>query len=209
MTTKKTIVLTTIIVAAAFSILSITGFTFDEIIAEELAEDKGYNFAEDTIITGIFEFRDGTEISRFEVFDQKQGFQARETFVFELQKVVGSTPLLHKASDESFQFRNSASERQTDAEFDVKVVISQGTEQKRAFTYNRCFVSENSVDTKTDNEEGWTQGKGFAVIDIFEIQCMTMNPHNPVYEEMTSIKEKADTQSSMDYQSGQLNLGRQ
>jgi hypothetical protein len=209
MTNKKTIVLTTVIVAASFSILSITGFSLNEIIAEEIAEDKGYNFAEDTLITGIFDFRDGTEISRFEVFDQKQGFQGRETFVFELEKVVGSTPLLHKASDESYQYRNSPSDRQTNAEFDVKIVISQGSEQKRAFSYSRCFVNDNSVDTKTDNEEGWTQGKGFAVIDKFEIQCMVMEPHNPVYEDMTSNKEVADTQSSMDYQSKQLNLGRQ
>ena len=209
MTNKKTIVLTAIIVAAAFSILSTTGFSINEIIAEELAEDKDYNFAEDTLITGIFEFSDGTEISRFEVFDQKQGFQSRETFVFELQKVVGSTPLLHKASDQSYQYRNSPSEQQINAEFAVKVVVSQGSEQKRAFSYSRCFVNDNSVDTKTDNEEGWTQGKGFAVIDIFEIQCMAMTPHNPVYEEMTSIKEQADTQSSMDYQSEQKNLGRQ
>ena len=127
MTNKKTIVLTSIIIAASFSILLATGFSINEIIAEELAKDKGYNFAEDTLITGIFEFSDGTEISRFEVFDQKQGFQSRETFVFELQKVVGSTPLLHKASDQSYQYRNSPSEQQTNAEFDVKVVVDPTT----------------------------------------------------------------------------------
>jgi hypothetical protein len=106
-TNKKIIVLTTIIVAAVFSILLTTGFSINEIIAEELAEDKGYNFAEDTLITGIFEFNYGTEISRFEVFTQKSGFQGREAYVFELQKIVGSTPLLHEAVDVSYLFRNS------------------------------------------------------------------------------------------------------
>jgi len=208
-TTKKTIVLTAIVVAAAFSILSTTGFSINEIIAEELAEDKGYNFAEDTLITGIFEFNKGTEISRFEVFTQKSGFQGREAYVFELQKIVGSTPLLHEAVDASYFFRNSPSDQQDDTEFGVKIVISQGSEQKRAFEYTRCIINDYAVVTKTDNEEGWTQGKGFAVTDKFEFQCMTYQPLNPVYEEMTSITVNADTKSSMDYQSEQKNLGRQ
>jgi len=206
-TNKKTIVLTAIIMAAAFSILSTTGFSINEIIAEELAEDKGYNFAEDTLITGIFEFNHGTEISRFEVFTQKSGFQGREAYVFELQKIVGSTPLLHEAVDASYLFRNSPSD--VDTEFGVKIVISQGSEQKRAFEYTRCIINDYAVVTKTDNEEGWTQGKGFAVTDKFEFQCMAYQPLNPVYEEMTSITENADTKSSMDYQSEQKNLGRQ
>ena len=200
-----------IVVTAALAILSNGIFSINEItavaeITEEVTEEvteEEYNFAENTRITGIFKFRDGQEISRFEVFTQKQGFQSRETFVFELQKVVGSTPLLHKASDDSFHFRNSPSDRQTETEFDVKIVISQDTEQKRAFSYTRCFVSDNSIVTKTDNEEGWTQGKGFAVIDTFKIQCTNMLPLNPVYENMISVNGKGNTRSSMDYQSEQ------
>ena len=62
--------------------------------------------------------------------------------------------------------------------------------------------------TKTDNEEGWTQGKGFAVVDHFEIQCGSYQPNNPVYEDMTTVKEKADAKSSMDYQSEQKKMER-
>lgn len=203
------IVIVSLIVSLSFAILSFEGFTFNEIIAQEAGEDKGYIFAEDTIITGVFEFTEGTEISRFEVFRQISGFNARETFVFELDKIVGATPLLHKASDRSFFFRNSAAEVQAKTEFDVKIVLSQGSEQQRAFQYSSCFVKNNSVLTRTDNEEGWTQGKGFAVVDSFQIQCQEMEPLNPVYDNMMTVKGKANTESSIDYQNQQKSLGRQ
>ena len=205
------IVVITLIVTVSLAILSIEGYSLNEIIAQEAGEDKGYNFAEDTVITGIFYFREGSEISHFEVFRQVSGFQAKEAFVFELQKIVGSNPFLHKAADEAFLFRNSPAERQDKTEFDVKIVISQGSEQKRAFEYFGCYLSDYSVFTKTDNEEGWTlvRNSGFAVVDQFEFQCQEMDLLNPVYEDMISNKDEADTESSMDYQNKQKNLGRQ
>ncbi len=207
----KKIVIATLFVSVGFMILFIEGYSLSEIIAEEAGEDKGYNFAEDTVITGIFHFYEGSEISRFEVFRQLSGFSARETFVFELDKIVGSTPLLHKAADRSFLFRNSPAEQQDKTEFDVKIVISQGSEQKRAFKYTGCFVSDNSVLTRTDNEEGWTlvRNSGFAVVDKFEFQCQEMELLNPVYEEMISNKDESNTKSSIDYQNEQKSLGRQ
>jgi hypothetical protein len=163
------------------------------------------------VITGIFYFAEGPEITRFEVFRQTSGFSAKETFVFELDKIVGSTPLLHKAADRSFLFRNSPAEQQDKTEFDVKIVISQGSEQKRAFKYTDCFVSDNSVLTRTDNEEGWTlvRNSGFAVVDKFEFQCQSMDPLNPVYDAMMSNTDESNTESSIDYQNKQKSLGRQ
>jgi hypothetical protein len=207
----KKIVIASLIVSAGLTIFFIEGYSLSEIIAEEAGEDKGYNFAEDTVITGIFYFQEGSEITRFEVFRQTSGFSARETFVFELDKIVGSTPLLHKAADRSFLFRNSPVEQQDKTEFDVKIVISQGSEQKRAFKYTDCFVSDNSVLTRTDNEEGWTlvRNSGFAVVDKFEFQCQSMDPLNPVYDAMMSNTDESNTESSIDYQNKQKSLGRQ
>ena len=125
---------------------------------------------------------------------------------------MGSTPLLHKAADLSFFYRNSPADQQGGlTEFDVKIVISQGSEQKRAFKYTGCFVSDNSVLTRTDNEEGWTlvRNSGFAVVDKFEFQCQELDPLNPVYEEMISNKDESNTKSSADYQKEQKSLGRQ
>jgi hypothetical protein len=207
----KKIVIASLIVSAGLTIFFIEGYSLSEIIAEEAGEDKGYNFAEDTVITGIFYFFDGPEISRFEVFRQTSGFGAGETFVFELDKIVGSTPLLHKAADLSFFYRNSPADQHNRAEFDVKIVISKGSEQKRAFEYFDCYISDYSVFTKTDNEEGWTlvRNSGFAVVDKFEFQCQEMDPLNPVLEEMISNKDESNTKSSIDYQNEQKSLGRQ
>lgn len=202
------IIVMTLIVTIGFTIFSIENLSINEIIAQEAGVDKGYLFAEDTIITGVFYFNSGTEINRFEIFTQNSGFQASEPFIFTLSKVVGKTPLLHLASDKAFLFRNSPGEKQSQNQFDVKIIISQGQEQHRSFSYNECFINDYFVQTRTDNEEGWTQGKGFAIVDNFEIQCGSYQPNNPVYEDMTTNKEKASAKSSMDYQKSQINLGR-
>jgi len=207
MANLKTVIIVTIIVAVSFAILSFEGYSLNEIIAEELSEDKGYLFAEDTVITGMFDFSKGTEISRFEIFTQNTGFKAREKFAFTLEKIVGETPLLHEVADHDFWYRNSAAEKKDDGTFDVKIIISQGKDQKRSFSYSNCFIKDYFVVSKTDNEEGWFD-KGFAVVDHFEIQCGSYQPNNPVYEEMTTVKEKADAKSSMDYQSEQKKMER-
>ena len=63
----KKIVIASLIVSAGLTIFFIEGYSLSEIIAQEAGEDKGYNFAEDTVITGIFYFQEGSEITRFEV----------------------------------------------------------------------------------------------------------------------------------------------
>jgi len=208
MANLKTVIIATIIVTVSFAILSFGGYSLNEIIAEELSENKGYLFAEDAVITGMFDFNKGTEISRFEIFTQNTGFKAREKFAFTLEKIVGKTPLLHEVADHDFLYRNSAAEKKDDGTFDVKIIISQGKDQKRSFSYSSCFIKDYFVVSKTDNEEGWTQGKGFAVVDHFEIQCGSYQPNNPVYEEMTAVKEMADAKSSIDYQSEQKKMER-
>ena len=207
MTNLKTVIIATIIVTVSFAILSFEGYPLNEIIAEELSEDKGHLFAEDTVITGMFDFDKGTEISRFEIFTQNTGFKARDKFAFTLEKIVGETPLLHEVADHDFLYRNSAAEKKDDNTFDVKIIISQGKDQKRSFSYFNCFIKDYFVVTKTDNEEGWFD-KGFAVVDHFEIQCGSYQPNNPVYEEMTAVKEIADAKSSVDYQSEQKKFER-
>jgi hypothetical protein len=191
----------------SFAILSFEGYSLKEIIAEEVGKDKGYLFAEDTVITGMFDLNKGTEISRFEIFTQKTGFQGRDTFTFILEKIVGGTPLLHDVADQAFLYRNSPAEKKSDNNFDVKIIISKGKDQRRSFSYYNCFINDYSVVTKTDNEEGWTQGKGFAVVDHFEIQCGSYQPNNPVYEDMNAVKETVDVKSSIDYQSEQKKMG--
>lgn len=70
-----------------------------------------------------------------------------------MQKVVGNTTLLHKHADESFLFRNSEVQKQDWNPFDVDIIISDGGDLKRVFTYTKCFVDDYSVTTLRDNEK--------------------------------------------------------
>ncbi len=115
---------------------------------------------------------------------------------------------MHHAADLSHEFRNSPALLGNVATFDVKIILSQGSEIKRAYSYTDCLVSDSKVVTAYDLEEGWFN-KHFSVIDHFEMECGGFKPHNPIYDEITSGKEKSKTESSMDYQAKQRNLGQQ
>jgi hypothetical protein len=41
------------------------------------------------------------------------------------------------------------------------------------------------------------------------MECDSFKPHNPIYDEITSVQKKSKTESSMDYQARQRNLGQQ
>ena len=193
---KNTTSITAVSVSVIFVVASIIGFQLTEIIAEETSENKGYKFAEDTLITGVFKFQEGTEIYNFEVFEQKSGFKMSDSYVFDLERIVGNTPLLHEAADHAYMYRSSQSIID-DKEFSVQVLISQGGELKRIFNYQDCVVSDYNIETLFDKEEGWIGKTGFAVIDKFKFKCDSYFPENPQYEQM-NIKPKGKTTSTMD-----------
>lgn len=192
----KTTTIVAISVIATLAVASVAGFQINEIIAEE-TEDKGYTFAEDIKITAQFTFRDGSELSQFEVFDQKSGFDKQsEPVIFVLEKVVGYTPMLHEHADEAQTWTNVAYKNHHTF-FDVDIILAKGGEIIRQFDYNQCRVTDYAVDTLHDKEEGWNTSKGFAVVDKFEITCDGYRPTSPTFEAM-HVVEGADTTSSMD-----------
>ena len=187
---KKSIVLTITIVAAALAVFSFELFSINEIIAEKIADDMGYLFAEDVSVTGEFSFFKGDAVYEFQSFSQKSGFKSRESYVFNLGKIVGDTPLLHHAADLSYEFRNSQALLEDFASFDVKIILAQDSEHKRAFSYTDCIINDSHVQTAFDLEEGWFN-KHFSVIDNFEIQCDAFTPLNPQYDEIASVDRKS------------------
>ena len=195
----KSTSLVAVSVIATLAVASIFGFQVSSITAEE-DEDKGYTFAEDVSVTGVFKFREGTEVAQFEVFAQNSGWERAEPFTFELQKIVGNTPMLHKHADFSQTYRSSTVQKVSDNEFNVDIILSDGGDLKRVFSYDKCYVDSYFVDTLHDKEEGWNSSKGFAYIDVFEFQCRGYVPNNPQYEEMHEITEdeEAHTTSSLD-----------
>ena len=195
---RKATFIVTVSVIATLSVASILGFQLTEIIAEEVQTPQ-YTYAEGVEITGVFKFREGEELIPFQVFKQTKGFQRAEPFIFTAQKITGDTPLLHKHADEAFLFRNSEVQKQDWNPFDVDIIISNGGDLKRVFSYTKCFVDDYNVATLRDNEEGYLN-KGFAVVENYVLECRSMQPHSPSLEEMMTTKpsQKANTTSTMD-----------
>jgi len=194
----KTATIVAVSVFATLAIAMIMSFQFTEIIAEEQA-NTGFTYSGNVTITGVFKFREGEELVPLAVFTQTKGFQRAEPFIFTAQKITGDTPLLHKHADEAFLFRNSEVQKQDWNPFDVDIIISDGGDLKRVFSYIKCFIDDYNVATLRDNEEGY-MNKGFAVVENFILECRSMQPHSPSLEEMTTTKanQKANTTSTMD-----------
>ena len=194
----KTVTIVAVSVFTTLAVAMIMGFQFTEIIAEE-QEKTGFTYSGNITITGVFKFREGEELVPLEVFTQTKGFQRTEPFIFIMQKITGDTPLLHKHADEAFLFRNSESQKQDWNPFDVDIIISNGGDLKRVFTYTKCFVDDYNVATLRDNEEGY-MNKGFAVVENYTLECRSYKPHSPSLEEMNTMSEdqKANTTSTMD-----------
>ena len=190
---KTTIVAVSII--ATLALASMAGFQLNEIVAEETSEKKGYTFAENTKITAVFSFDKGTEISDFEVYEQKSGFDLTKTPVFVLERIVGNTPLLHKVSDMEHKYFTSTFEHAYN-DFDVTILLAQEGNVIRQYDYTSCDVTDNIVKTLHDKEEGWNTSKGFAVIDKYEFTCNGYTPYSPIYQEMTNNEKKSNTVSS-------------
>ena len=193
----KTTAIAAMSVIATLAVASIAGFQINEIIAEE-GEDNGYIFAEDLKVTAQFTFRDGIELSQFEVFDQKSGFNtASEPASFVLERVVGYTPLLHKAVDEAHKWSRGSTEFQYKF-FDVNVLLAKGGEVFRQFDYDKCRITNYEVETLRDKEEGWNTSKGFVIVDQFEFTCDGYSPQSVTYEKMMTPEKTTPTTSSLD-----------
>ena len=192
---KKSILFVTM-----FTVVSLGIIQYTETLAQETSNGK-YISADDIGIYAIFDFHEGKEAVNFEIYQQIAGFdQANESPQFKLERIVGDTPLLHKAVDMTFKYKRA--DLQHDWKFfDVKVIIAQGSKQIRNFDYHRCQFTNYDVWTYNDPNEAWTTSQGFATADRFELQCEGYKPISPLYDEMSKPK-KADNISSMDLVKG-------
>ena len=194
----KTTSIVAVSVITTLAVAAIMGFQLTEITAEEMKQPE-YLTAEGVGITALFKFRAGEELVPVQIFTQKKGFLRSESFIFDMQKIVGNTPLLHMHVDKSFLYRNSEIQKTSENPFDVEVIINTGPYAKRAFSYNDCYVYNYVVSTLSDKEEGYFN-KGFATVEDYVFQCRAMQIHNPSLERMNEIPEdqKAHTTSTLD-----------
>jgi hypothetical protein len=187
----KTTSIVAVSVIATLAVASIMGFQLSEITAQETTPVE-YLTAEGVSTTGIFKFREGTEVLPVQVFTQLTGFKRLQPFTFSIEKVVGNTPYLHKHVDESFLYRNSQDEKENWNPFDVEMIVSTGPYAKRIVDYGKCYIDDYSVVTLRDGEEGYFN-KGFANVERITLSCRAMNFQNPTLDEM---EKKANTSES-------------
>ena len=193
MTNVRNIISLSAVVVLA--ILSVGIFQLTEIIAEET--ENGYKYAEDTTITAQFNFENEKSVLHpFEVFEQMSGFELSDVAEFQLEKVVGETPLLHEAADRAHKY--SLNEQYYNGKFfDVDILIHQDANVLRHLEYNRCQITDYTVETLFDKEEAW-MGKGFVLLDKFEFSCKGYDPNSPAFEEMMNNHKKGQSMSTMD-----------
>ena len=171
-------------------------------------EDEGFTKGGDVKVSALFVFREGTEHSDFQVFQQESGFLlASEHPSFKLKKVVGHTPLLHKAADESWKFRVRDTAQEYPMKFfDVVITISKENAPLRVFQYDDCTVSYYRVDTGYRDADSWTTTKGFTIFDDFTFICDGYGPVNITYDLQQSNITKADCECTIKYEEKQKGL---
>lgn len=183
-----------IAILAIASITLVVGLSTQNTTAQSAPTGNNvYLFAEGINPQATFVFGDKTETIDFQLFSQTQGFgnNGRGTSPeFTLTKIAGGTPYLYAAVDDVQ--RNGLDSRQTGDYFDfsVSVNLMQAGEPVRTLQYDRCNIVNYKVDTRTDNEEGYTTGgkTGFAVTDTFTIGCGGYVGLNPALDAI--IKEQ-------------------
>ena len=222
---KNAITVTTLSVIAVFAIASFAGFEISDIDAVTVAvQPSKYVFVEGISTTAEFKFRDGTEISPFQLFTQTGGFgtttleatlraqtgsniaqndggekTGRSKPAFTLEKNVGGTPYLYKAADEAQKYILNTGMEFPYKFFDVTVYLTAGGDTLRSFEYTDCQTKSYLVTTRSDNEEGYT-GKGFVYVDQFTFECDGYTPRNPSMDKL-NVVEHAKTISSSDLRS--------
>jgi hypothetical protein len=178
-------------------------------------QPEKFVFTEKISPTAEFLFRDGVETAPFQIFTQTAGFGTSTLEVnklaksgdssertgrskpgFVLEKIAGGTPYLYEAADEAQRNILTAGMEFPYKFFDVNIYLAAGDNILRSFEYRDCQVKNYFVQTRVDNEEGYT-GKGFAVVEQFSFECDGYAPQNPAMDKMNHV-EKAKTVSSSD-----------
>jgi hypothetical protein len=191
-------------IVAIFTIASFAGYGIADIegISVSLQPSKMV-FVENVATTALFEFRDGSEMVPIQQFSQTGGYgtttlssgtaksksqESSETTgrskpSFTMEKLVGGTPYLYAAADETQKYFASSGFEYDYKFFDVTVYLARDGDVLRSFEYRDCQITNYNVVTRSDNEEGYT-GKGFVLVDQFSFECKGYTPMNPAMEQL-------------------------
>ncbi|MFZ8921696.1 MAG: hypothetical protein ACO3K2_04240 [Nitrosopumilaceae archaeon] len=157
------------------------------------AEENDYKMAENTQANFTFNFRDGVETHQFPVFKMTSDFVSNDGTTFEVEGVIGKSPYLHKALDESYKNRMmtfSGSSFEYDYRyFDVDVDLIRDNQTIRTLHYYNCEILDYEATTLTSQDyESYTSSKsGFAVVDKIEFRCGGLNGQSSEYATFQNI----------------------
>ena len=146
MTTKNILLTTTLILFTILSIVLIPNF---EAFAEE---EIGYKMAENVKSVMTFTFRDGVEIHEFPSFSMTTDFVSNTGTTFEVKGVIGESPHLHKALDESYKYRLMIDSANGSWDydyryFDVDVEFLRDNAVFNSIGYYNCEILAYSAET--------------------------------------------------------------
>jgi hypothetical protein len=191
---------TSIVAALAIaSIALIVGLSQTETITAQSAPTGNamYPFAEDVYPSVTFEFRDATVTYDFQLFDTTNNLftasAAGSNFVsakqiapeFVLQRIVGKTPYLHQAVDQSFEWGGrNALQDYSYKEFDITVDMVQKGQVLRTFEYADCGLTNYKIKTEFDKAESFTGRDAFANLEQYTFVCAGYSMSSPVYDQM-------------------------
>jgi hypothetical protein len=191
---------TAILALSVASITLVIGLSeTDKIIAADAPKGNTmYPFAEDVYPTVTFKFRDATVTYDFQLFDttnnlfstSANGFTTKQVAPeFVLQKVVGDTPYLHRAVDQTFEMGGRTSLQDYPyKEFDVIVDLTRKGTTFRTFDYAKCSISNYKVSSQFDKAESFTGKDAFAILEQYTFVCQGYKTSSPMYDAM--MKEK-------------------
>ena len=176
------------------SSLVLIGFGNNPVFAEETS---GYMMAEDISAHLTFTFKDGVETHEFPVFKTTEDFVANQGTSFQVQRVVGESPHLHKALDEKFKNRLAFSSTNynykifdidvefthADGKYNVKHFLYSGeggddnllpsdVKPRKTLYYVDCQIEDYLVDTVYNTYRSYGQAEtGFAIVEIIDFKC--------------------------------------
>ena len=198
MTTQK-LKTTSIIAAIAIASIALIVNLSQTVNVQAVDPPKGNNvyiFGEGVYPQATFNFRSGTVTYDFQLYDMTNnlfgttanGFTSTRTISpeFTLVKVVGDTPYLHKAVDQTFENGGRTISEYDYKMFDVTIEMMQAEKSLRTIEYKDCSITNYKINTRTDNEEGYTTGgkTGFAVVETYTFACNGFSLKSPLYDEI-------------------------
>lgn len=184
---------TTVILALSIAFIALI-FELAEtnkVIAIDAPKGTQVSFAEGVHPVATFKFRDVIVTHDFQIFSQTSGFgNAGRGFTpeFTLLKVIGDTPYLHRAVEQTnaYSIRSGADHQYK--EFDVTVDIVQEGKTLLIQDYQRCDISNYKIFTEFDKSKSFTGKEPIAILEQYTFTCAGYQLKSPMYEEMMKPK---------------------